>query len=100
MQREFEKMIEHTRQTVPDLKRIEVIFDAGPRTSGQLRYDTILVSHGHQDHLGGLPYLVSQRHMVKAGAPAVRIVFDVMEERAKALTIVDHDPVARARRLE
>lgn len=55
------------------------MFDAGPRTVGQLRYDTILVSHGHQDHLGGLPYLVSQRHMVRQGAPRVHVPIEVLD---------------------
>ena len=30
MQRQFEQMIEHTRQTVPGLKSIEVVADFGP----------------------------------------------------------------------
>ncbi|MEX1363745.1 MAG: MBL fold metallo-hydrolase, partial [Nannocystaceae bacterium] len=60
---------------VPELG---IMFDVAPRTPGQLRYDTILVSHGHQDHLGGLPYLVSQRHMVQAGAPSVHVPQEVV----------------------
>ncbi|MCA9710855.1 MAG: MBL fold metallo-hydrolase [Myxococcales bacterium] len=60
---------------VPELG---VMFDAAPRTVGQLKYDTILVSHGHQDHLGGLPYLVSQRHMVQGGAPSVHLPAEVV----------------------
>jgi ribonuclease Z len=59
---------------VPELG---VMFDAAPRVHGQLRYDTILVSHGHQDHLGGLPYLVSQRHMMKGGAPHVHVPVEI-----------------------
>lgn len=60
---------------VPELG---LMFDAAPRIPGQLRYDTILISHGHQDHLGGLPYLVSQRHMVKGGPPAVHVPIEVL----------------------
>ena len=59
---------------VPELG---VMFDAAPRVVGQLRYDTILVSHGHQDHLGGLPYLVSQRHMMRGGAPRVHVPIEI-----------------------
>lgn len=58
--------------------QLGVMFDAGPRTVGQLKYDTILVSHGHQDHLGGLPYLVSQRHMMQGGAPTVHVPGEVL----------------------
>jgi len=60
---------------VPELG---LMFDVGPRTMGQMRYDTILVSHGHQDHLGGLPYLVSQRHMMRAGSPAIHLPIEVL----------------------
>jgi len=59
---------------VPELG---VMFDVAPRVAGQMRYDTILVSHGHQDHLGGLPYLISQRHMMKGGSPAVHVPIEV-----------------------
>jgi ribonuclease Z len=59
---------------VPELG---VMFDVAPRVAGQLRYDTILVSHGHQDHLGGLPYLVSQRHMMRGGLPSVHVPIEV-----------------------
>lgn len=61
---------------VPELG---LMFDVAPRTPGQLRYETILVSHGHQDHLGGLPYLVSQRHMVQAGPPKVHVPEEIVE---------------------
>jgi ribonuclease Z len=54
-----------------------VMFDVGPRVAGQLKYDTILVSHGHQDHLGGLPYLVSQRHMMKGTAASVHVPAEI-----------------------
>jgi len=60
---------------VPELG---LMFDVAPRVHGQQRYDTILVSHGHQDHLGGLPYLVSQKHMVKGRAPAVHVPSEIV----------------------
>jgi ribonuclease Z len=60
---------------VPELG---VMFDVAPRITGQLRYDTVLVSHGHQDHLGGLPYLVSQRHMMRLPPPAVHVPAEVL----------------------
>ncbi len=60
---------------VPELS---LMFDVAPRIAGQLRFDTILVSHGHQDHLGGLPYLVSQRHLMQAGSPRVHVPQEVV----------------------
>jgi ribonuclease Z len=54
----------------PELK---VMFDVGGVAPGQLKFSTILVTHGHQDHLGGLPYLVSQRHLVSLGPPTVHM---------------------------
>lgn len=47
------------------------MFDAGARISGQLKFDTILVSHGHQDHLGALPQLISHRKMM--GLPVTKV---------------------------
>ncbi|MEM7153398.1 MAG: MBL fold metallo-hydrolase [Myxococcota bacterium] len=61
---------------VPELG---LMFDAAPMVPGQMRFDTILVSHGHQDHLGGLPYMVSQRHMVRGGAPAVHVPEEILD---------------------
>lgn len=51
----------HTCLECPELG---VMFDVGARIPGQLRFDTVLVSHGHQDHLGILPQLVSHRRMM------------------------------------
>ena len=61
---------------VPELK---VMFDVGGRVRGQLKHSTILVSHGHQDHLGGLPYLVSQRHLMGLGPPDVHLPREAYE---------------------
>lgn len=89
---------------------VGVMFDVAPDVVGQMRYDTILVSHGHQDHLGGLPYLVSQRHMIKGGPPVVHVPREIhdplerifqgwreIEDFALEVKIVPHDPGDRVR---
>jgi ribonuclease Z len=55
---------------VPELG---LMFDVGLCPAGALRFDTILVSHGHADHLAGLPYLISSRAMIGAPPPTVHI---------------------------
>ncbi len=60
-------------QTCLMVPELDVMFDVGPLPRGALRYKTILVSHGHQDHLGLLPYLVSQRQLMGGIAPEVHI---------------------------
>jgi ribonuclease Z len=65
---------------------IGVMFDVGPQLPGQMKYDTILVSHGHQDHLGGLPYLVSQRKMHKTTPLRVHLPQEV---QAPLRTIIE-----------
>jgi len=62
--------------TVPE---IGVMFDVGPMFRGVLRYDRILVSHGHQDHLGMLPYLVSQRQLMRKPPPEVHVPREIVE---------------------
>jgi ribonuclease Z len=59
---------------VPELG---VMFDVGMCPPGALKYDTILVSHGHADHLGGIGYLVSQRMLVRAPPPAIHVPQEV-----------------------
>lgn len=92
---------------VPELG---VMFDVAPDVRGQLRYDTVLVSHGHQDHLGGLPYLVSQRHMIKGGPPTIHVPREIhdplqrifaawreIEDFELQVDLVPHDPGSRVR---
>ncbi|RMG98935.1 MAG: hypothetical protein D6705_04515 [Deltaproteobacteria bacterium] len=60
---------------VPEL---DLMFDCGPVDRGTLRFDRILVSHGHQDHLGYLPYLVSQRQLMRKAPPDVHLPEEVV----------------------
>ncbi len=56
-----------------------LMFDVGVPTTGQLKNARILVSHGHQDHLGGLPYLLSQRHMMQQEPSEVHVPAEILE---------------------
>ena len=66
-------------QTCVMVPELDVMFDVGGVARGQLRYGTILVTHGHQDHLGGLPYLISQRHLTGLGSPHVHMPAEVID---------------------
>jgi ribonuclease Z len=59
---------------VPEL---DLMFDVGGPVRGQLKFGRILVSHGHQDHLGELPYLVSQRQLAGLQPPVVHVPREV-----------------------
>jgi ribonuclease Z len=65
-------------QTCLMCPELRVMFDVGGTVAGQLRFETILVIHGHQDHLGGLPYLVSQRHLARLGPPTVHMPEEIV----------------------
>ncbi len=55
---------------VPELR---LMFDVGLCPAGATSTNTILVTHGHADHMAGLPYLISNRAMVGAKPPQIHI---------------------------
>lgn len=67
---------------VPELK---LMFDVAPSVPGQQKYSRILVSHGHHDHLGGLPYLCSQRKMGGAKTPDVHMPIEAVAPMRQVL---------------
>ena len=49
-------------ETVVQVPELDINFDMGQCTRASLSSDTVLLSHAHMDHLGALPYWLSQRH--------------------------------------
>ncbi len=61
---------------VPELK---LMFDIGMVPGGALGYGTILISHGHADHLGGIAYYLAQRRMTGLKTPKVHVPEEIVE---------------------
>ena len=54
-------------QTVIQIPELDINFDMGQCTRSSLTSDKVLLSHAHMDHLGALPYWLSQRNFQKLG---------------------------------
>ncbi|HET6585807.1 MAG TPA: MBL fold metallo-hydrolase, partial [Nannocystaceae bacterium] len=85
--------------------QLDLMFDVGGPVRGQLKFGTILVSHGHQDHLGDLPYLLSQRQLAGLPPPTVHVPREIddplrriiaawgeIEGFTLGIELVPHDP--------
>ncbi len=78
----------YTSLCVPELG---VVFDAGiaPRSSGAI--DTILLSHGHADHIGALPALLGIRALHgKTKPPRVVMPIEIVEDLQVALAALSN----------
>jgi ribonuclease Z len=74
----------YTSLAVPEL---QLVFDAGisPRSAGAI--DTILLSHGHADHIGALPAMLGIRALHgKQKPPRVVMPAEIVDDLQAALT--------------
>jgi ribonuclease Z len=71
-----------TNLRVPEFK---LIFDIGMCPPGALRFNHLLVSHGHNDHLGGLHYFLSQRGMMHLPPAHVHLPSEIHEPVSRML---------------
>jgi len=60
-------------QTCLMCPELGIMFDVGAQIPGQVKYSTVLVSHGHQDHLGCLLQFVSAHRMQGRKPPRVHV---------------------------
>lgn len=73
-------------QTCLMVPELGLMFDVGGVPPGALKFETILVTHGHQDHLGALPYLISQRQLMRAKKPHVHVPVEIEAPLRRILT--------------
>ena len=72
-------------QTVVQIPELDLNFDMGQATRASLTAKTVALSHAHMDHLGALPYWLSQRYFQKLGVGRIICHPKIAEDLTKML---------------
>ena len=73
-------------ETCIQVPELGLMFDLGMVPEGALKYGTLLATHGHADHLGGIAYYVSQRGLMNLSVPDIHVPAEI---EAPLRTILD-----------
>ncbi|KAK9836986.1 hypothetical protein WJX81_004421 [Elliptochloris bilobata] len=79
------------------LPRHKLVFDTGRCPQRAVYQKTVMVTHAHLDHIGGLPFLVSTRGMLGLPPPTVVLptaIVDGTHDMLRAITALDGNPMA------
>ena len=72
-------------QTVIQVPELDLNFDMGQCTRASLTAKTVALSHAHMDHLGAMPYWLSQRYFQKLGVGRIVCHPSVASDLSKML---------------
>ncbi len=72
-------------QTVIQIPELDLNFDMGHCTRTSLTAKTVALSHAHMDHLGALPYWLSQRYFQKLGVGRIICHPKIVDDLSKML---------------
>ncbi len=74
-------------RTAIGLPQLSVCFDVAQALPFSFKYNHYFLSHGHQDHAGGLPYLISQKNMNSHGPAQVYMPTDLVGPMEEILAL-------------
>ena len=69
------------------LPQLHLALDAGRAHRALPPMTTVAVSHGHMDHLGGIGYWASQRHLQAMGPARLLVPRDIAPEVGEILAL-------------